>query len=102
MANLLRWPKDAIMIVASRDGKEIRSEMAGVHEGECRHCRCKIVADTRTVQAARDLPADLRGGRPTLFFCWECHLLYDSGRVPVVADHRPVERRPDPDSPAAV
>lgn len=74
MTTLKPWPRDAVMIVASLAGEEIRSHMEGVHKDACRDCGRAVHADTFTVRRAESLPQ--RHGRPVKFFCLPCHSEY--------------------------
>ena len=82
------WPADAIMIVASLAGKEIREKMQGVYPAKCRECGAELHADTWTVSRAENSP--LRYGRPIKFFCIECAVQHDNQGL-VIEDHRTEE-----------
>lgn len=82
----LPWPRDAIMIVASRAGTENRAAMEGVVTVECRLCGVSCRADTRTIRTANNLPE--RAGRPVKFFCVECAVKHKRSEVGLLIDQR--------------
>lgn len=86
LPELLPWPGDALIIVASPAGMEAVDKMEGVHPAVCRRCAAAVHADTRSVRLAETHTA--RHGRPVDFLCWFCHLLYQT--PPVVENHTAV------------
>lgn len=80
------WPSDHVMIVAADAGSEIRANMEGVHECQCRDCGKVLHACTRTIRTAMNLPS--RGNRPINFFCVECAAGYDVNSIEEFHDHR--------------
>lgn len=85
------WPSDALMIVASLAGTEIRSQMEGVHPAHCRDCGHLVHADTFSVRRAETHP--LRFGRPVKFFCLPCHTRYEVPTRHAEFHHLPDDRR---------
>lgn len=85
------WPAEALIVVASPAGEEIRSQMEGVHPAPCRECGATVHADTFTVRRANSHP--LRLGRPVEFVCLACHVVYDQSTITHAEHHnRPAER----------
>lgn len=84
------WPADAIMVVASRKGQEVRCQMEAVVRTYCRHCGAALAADSATIRRAAAM--DARHGRPIDFFCIECHALHRVEDCQIVEDHRPKAR----------
>lgn len=92
MSDKKPWPSDAVMIIASRSGEEIRETMKGPYRCRCRDCDLDLVADTFTVSYAEKHP--LRQGRPIKFFCMKCYLNYEMGeKVSVTCLNKPEERK---------
>ncbi len=77
---LLAWPNDAVMLVSSLAGEEVREQMEGVYPATCRHCGKTVHADTFSVRRAEASP--LRHGRPFMFFCVSCATkIYDRAQI---------------------
>jgi hypothetical protein len=91
MSKLLPWPKDAVMIVASKKGEEHREWMESVVAASCRDCGAELAADSATIRAA--MQGEFRFGRPVQFFCIPCHTRHDVRQINVLVDHRGGVRR---------
>lgn len=64
------WPSEALIIVASNRGKEIRANMESVVHVNCRDCQNELAADSHTIRRAEELP--IRYGRPIEYLCLAC------------------------------
>lgn len=84
--NLLPWPTDAVVVVASLAGDECRSKMDSVHHATCRDCARKVAYDGYTIKRARKTAEDL--ARPVEFLCLACFPKYNFGQVTHFEDHR--------------
>jgi hypothetical protein len=82
----LRWPSDAIMVVAARAGTENRAQMEGIIDATCRRCSADLAGDTRTMREARKLSDRYR--KPVMFFCVECCLLHARENIDLLVDQR--------------
>lgn len=80
------WTRDAVVIVASLAGKEIRSQMDQVLHGACFHCHRAVAYDSFTLD--RITQPELARGRPVKLLCAECFPEYDFGQVTHFEDHR--------------
>lgn len=80
------WPSDAVMIVASLAGTEIREHMEDVLRCWCRRCGELLHADTAVYRRAMTMPE--RMGRPVMFFCVECCVLHDVRPIEIIEDRR--------------
>lgn len=80
------WPCDAVVIVASLAGKEIRSQMDQVLLGACFHCSRVVAYDSFTLN--RITHPELARGRPVKLLCMECFPQYDFDQVTHFEDHR--------------
>lgn len=81
------WPIDAVIIIASRRGTEVRARMTDPAVEECRDCGVEVVVDTPSVSAAAAYPQ--RNGRPIAYLCIECAVTYNRGSVDHVIGLRP-------------
>lgn len=86
MSKSTTWPNDAIMIIASREGEEIRKNMEAVVDVRCVACNAKLRADSKSIRHAAELPS--RGGRPIKFFCIECATKHDFNSIEELHDDR--------------
>ena len=76
------WPRDAIIIVAARAGKERRKGMVGPTEGKCRDCATPVVYDIASYDHIRErVPDDTRPIEP---LCHLCYAMYDTSRAKVI------------------
>lgn len=89
------WPSDCVIIVASRAGEAILSQMEAIHPATCRECGGQLHADTFTYRRAST--ASFRHGRPIEFICLQCHTNYDVSQIQILEQHN----RPDDRSQAA-
>jgi hypothetical protein len=85
------WPADAVMVVASFWGQELRGNMESVLEARCRDCGASLAADGYTLKWALSLPS--RGDRPVRFFCPECVGNDDANSITELHDHAGVTGR---------
>lgn len=81
-AGLLRWPGDAVMVVASPPGEAVVDEMDEVNQASCRDCGCEVLYSSYTFDRA------IRFGRVVRFFCTTCVLKYDPRTIQKLEDHR--------------
>lgn len=79
------WPSDAVMIVASIKGTEIRDRMEGVCSATCRDCGAELACDTYTQRVAEGLTS--RRGRPVRHFCPPCAITYRIEDIQELHDH---------------
>ena len=82
----LEWPMDAVMVVASRLGTEIRDRMVDPTIVSCRDCDTQLCADLATIRRAASHPH--RHNRPVDFFCVECAVKYDPKSIAITIDDR--------------
>jgi hypothetical protein len=84
--NLLPWPTDSVIIVASLAGYECRSQMDSVHFATCRDCQRDVAYDGYTIERAGATAKEL--ARPVEFLCLACFPKYNFGQVNHFEDHR--------------
>ena len=88
MSDLLDWPSDAVIIVASIPERAQRAKMESVNHGVCRDCGREILFDGYTF--ARASRPELTHGRPVEFLCLEyCFQHYDFEQTTIRENHTP-------------
>ena len=80
------WPTDALVIVASRTGAEIRDHMDSVYHAACRDCRSAVAFSGYTLGKRRGYRDLHRDPRLIEFLCVKCTAGHDMSTTYVFED----------------